>query len=66
MPFALPEEEPERNRMLETALNKGMIFHFVNEGLSLTSAEDLKTIQHYRVLQVRQVAAADWAAAVRP
>ncbi len=45
--FALPEEEPERNRMLETALKKGMIFHFVNEGLALTSDEDLKTIKHY-------------------
>ena len=31
--FALPEEEPERNRMLEAALKKGMIFHFVNEDL---------------------------------
>jgi sporadic carbohydrate cluster protein (TIGR04323 family) len=45
--FALPEEEPERNRMLDAALKKGMIMHFVNEGLALTSAEDLKTIQNY-------------------
>ncbi len=45
--FALPEEEPDRNRMLELALKKGMIFHFVNEGLALTSAEDLATIKHY-------------------
>jgi sporadic carbohydrate cluster protein (TIGR04323 family) len=45
--FALPEEEPERNRMLEAALNKGMILHFVNEGLALTSDEDLRTIKHY-------------------
>ncbi len=45
--FALPEEEPERNRMLELALKKGMILHFVNEGLALNSAEDLKTIKHY-------------------
>jgi sporadic carbohydrate cluster protein (TIGR04323 family) len=45
--FALPEEELERNRMLDAALKKGMIMHFVNEGLALTSAEDLKTIQNY-------------------
>jgi sporadic carbohydrate cluster protein (TIGR04323 family) len=45
--FALPEDEPERNRMLDAALEKGMIMHFVNEGLALTSAEDLKTIKDY-------------------
>jgi sporadic carbohydrate cluster protein (TIGR04323 family) len=45
--FALPEEESERNRMLEAALKKGMIMHFVNEGLALESAEDLKTIKDY-------------------
>ncbi len=45
--FALPEIEQERNRMLEAALEKGMILHFVNEGLALTSADDLKTIKEY-------------------
>jgi sporadic carbohydrate cluster protein (TIGR04323 family) len=45
--FALPEEESERNRMLEAALKKGMIMHFVNEGLALESDEDLKTIKDY-------------------
>jgi sporadic carbohydrate cluster protein (TIGR04323 family) len=45
--FALPEEEPERNRLLEAALKKGMIMHFVNEGLALTSEADLKTIKDY-------------------
>jgi sporadic carbohydrate cluster protein (TIGR04323 family) len=45
--FALPEEEDDRNRLLETALAKGMILHFVNEGLSLTSAEDLRQIRAY-------------------
>jgi sporadic carbohydrate cluster protein (TIGR04323 family) len=45
--FALPEEEGERNRMLEVAINKGMIIHFVNEGLALTGPEDMKTIQKY-------------------
>jgi sporadic carbohydrate cluster protein (TIGR04323 family) len=45
--FALPEEEAERNRMLEKALAKGMIMHFVNEDLALTSEEDLQTIKNY-------------------
>ena len=45
--FALPEEEEDRNRMLEIALKKGMILHFVNEDLALTSAEDLETIKNY-------------------
>ena len=45
--FALPEEEVDRNRMLEIALKKGMILHFVNEDLALTSAEDLETIKKY-------------------
>jgi sporadic carbohydrate cluster protein (TIGR04323 family) len=45
--FALPEEEEDRNRMLEIALKKGMILHFVNEDLALTSAEDLKMIKRY-------------------
>ena len=45
--FALPEEEAERNRLLETALKKGNIIHFVNEDLQLVTAEDLKTIRKY-------------------
>ena len=45
--FALPEDEQERNRMLEAALKKGMILHFVNEGLALTSAAQLKVIKDY-------------------
>jgi sporadic carbohydrate cluster protein (TIGR04323 family) len=45
--FALPEEEEDRNRMLETALKREMILHFVNEDLALTSAEDLQTIKNY-------------------
>jgi sporadic carbohydrate cluster protein (TIGR04323 family) len=45
--FALPEEEAERNRLLEKALAKGMIMHFVNEDLALTSEEDLQTIKNY-------------------
>ena len=45
--FALPEEDEDRNGMLEIALKKGMILHFVNENLALTSAEDLETIKNY-------------------
>ncbi len=45
--FALPEEEDERNQMLETAVKRGMVIHFVNEDLQLTDAEDLKTIKKY-------------------
>jgi len=45
--FALPEEESERNRMLEIALKKGMILHFVNEDLSLASVDDLENIKKY-------------------
>jgi sporadic carbohydrate cluster protein (TIGR04323 family) len=45
--FALPEEEEDRNCMLELALKKGMIFHFVNEDLALASREDLETIKKY-------------------
>ncbi len=45
--FALPEDTADRDRMLELALKKGMIFHFVNEGLSLTSEEDLQEIKRY-------------------
>ena len=45
--FALPEEEPDRNRMLETALKRGNIIHFVNEDLQLVTAEDLESIKDY-------------------
>jgi hypothetical protein len=45
--FALPEEEPDRNRMLETALRRGNIIHFVNEDLQLVTEDDLSTIKKY-------------------
>jgi sporadic carbohydrate cluster protein (TIGR04323 family) len=45
--FALPEVEAERNHLLETALKRGNIIHFVNEDLQLVTADDLKTIKHY-------------------
>jgi sporadic carbohydrate cluster protein (TIGR04323 family) len=45
--FALPEVEGERNRLLETALTRGNIIHFVNEDLQLVTDDDLKTIKRY-------------------
>ncbi len=45
--FALPEDEDDRNSLLETAVNRKMVIHFVNEDLQLASAEDLKTIKKY-------------------
>jgi sporadic carbohydrate cluster protein (TIGR04323 family) len=45
--FALPEQEAERERMLETALSRGNIIHFVNEDLQLVTRDDLTTIQKY-------------------
>lgn len=45
--FALPENEAERNHLLETALKRGNIIHFVNEDLQLASKDDLETIQRY-------------------
>lgn len=45
--FALPEDEVERDRMLETALSRGNIVHFVNEGLQLITADDLANIKKY-------------------
>jgi sporadic carbohydrate cluster protein (TIGR04323 family) len=45
--FALPEEESYRNELLETAVKRGSVIHFVNEDLQLTSADDLKTIKKY-------------------
>jgi sporadic carbohydrate cluster protein (TIGR04323 family) len=45
--FALPEDKEVRNKMLETALERGKIIHFVNEDLALTNEDDLKTIYKY-------------------
>ena len=45
--FALPEVEADRNHILETALKRGNIIHFVNEDLQLASAEALETIKRY-------------------
>jgi sporadic carbohydrate cluster protein (TIGR04323 family) len=45
--FALPEDENDRNSMLEAAVKRGMMIHFVNEDLQLANADDLKTIKKY-------------------
>ena len=45
--FALPEEENERNQLLETAVKRGGVIYFVNEDLQLTSADDLREIKRY-------------------
>ena len=45
--FALPEDDDDRNRMLDTAVKRGNIIHFVNEDLQLTNADDLKLIRKY-------------------
>jgi sporadic carbohydrate cluster protein (TIGR04323 family) len=45
--FALPEDEEDRDRMLEIALSRGNIIHFVNEGLQLVTADDLANIRKY-------------------
>jgi sporadic carbohydrate cluster protein (TIGR04323 family) len=45
--FALPEDENDRNLMLETAVKRGGVIHFVNEDLQLTNADDLQEIKKY-------------------
>ncbi len=45
--FALPEDDDERNRMLETVLERGNVMHFVNEDLALATQDDLKDIKIY-------------------
>ena len=45
--FSLPEDEGERNQMLEDAAAKGNIIHFVNEDLQLVDADDKKEIKKY-------------------
>lgn len=45
--FALPEDENDRNRLLDAAVKKGMTIHFVNEDLQLTGADDLQKIKKY-------------------
>jgi sporadic carbohydrate cluster protein (TIGR04323 family) len=45
--FALPEDEAFRNELLETAVKRGSVIHFVNEDLQLTSSDTLKTVRRY-------------------
>jgi sporadic carbohydrate cluster protein (TIGR04323 family) len=45
--FALPEDEGYRNELLEAAVRRGCIIHFVNEDLQLANADDLNTIKKY-------------------
>jgi sporadic carbohydrate cluster protein (TIGR04323 family) len=45
--FALPEDKADRDHVLETALERGNIIHFVNEDLQLVTEEDLQTIRRY-------------------
>ena len=45
--FALPEDDDIRNHMLETALKRGNILHFVNEDLALATEDDLLEIRSY-------------------
>jgi sporadic carbohydrate cluster protein (TIGR04323 family) len=45
--FSLPEDAAERARLLETALARGNIIHFVNEDLQLTDAADLALLNKY-------------------
>jgi sporadic carbohydrate cluster protein (TIGR04323 family) len=45
--FALPEDENDRNSLLEAAVKRGMVIHFVNEDLQLANADDLKTVRKY-------------------
>ena len=45
--FAPPENEVERNRLLETAVKRGDVVDFVNEDLQLANARDLATIKGY-------------------
>jgi sporadic carbohydrate cluster protein (TIGR04323 family) len=45
--FSLPEEAELRNKLLETALSRGNVIHFVNEDLQLADADDLVEINKY-------------------
>jgi sporadic carbohydrate cluster protein (TIGR04323 family) len=45
--FSLPEDEIERNNLLDQAVKNGLIIHFVNEGLVLRTSRDLELIKKY-------------------
>lgn len=45
--FSLPEDESERNKMLELAVQRGNNIHFVNEDLQLTDQASIAEIKKY-------------------
>ncbi len=45
--FALPEDENERNELLDITIKNGLIIHFVNEDLVLKTPEDLELTKSY-------------------
>jgi sporadic carbohydrate cluster protein (TIGR04323 family) len=45
--FSLPENEDERNALLDAAVNKGNVIHFVNEDLQIANADDMKSVKKY-------------------
>jgi sporadic carbohydrate cluster protein (TIGR04323 family) len=45
--FSLPEDENERNALIEAAVNKGNVIHFVNEDLQIANADDMKEVKKY-------------------
>jgi sporadic carbohydrate cluster protein (TIGR04323 family) len=45
--FSLPENEDERNALLEAAVSKGNVIHFVNEDLQIADADDMKDVKKY-------------------
>jgi sporadic carbohydrate cluster protein (TIGR04323 family) len=45
--FSLPEDENERNALIEAAVNKGNVIHFVNEDLQIANADDMESVKKY-------------------
>jgi len=45
--FALPEQDEARNDLLEAAVKRGAIIHFVNENLVLANEKDLENVKRY-------------------
>lgn len=45
--FALFEDAAERRRFLEATVNAGLMIHFVNEDLQMSSLEDVNMVERY-------------------
>ncbi len=45
--FSLPEDEADRNKLLDQAVQNGLIIHFVNEDIVLKTPEDLEMTKNY-------------------